>query len=462
MYQSMSYAEIEEWIGVKKYAAILADIEQKIELGQFAPGQKLPSVRSAAAHYGCSVSTVTRAYAELEKSHAIYAAPQSGFYVVDKPAKEGDGRDDGVLDLASALPDIDLFPYLDFQHCLNKAIDTYKHDLFTYGSHQGMESLRRTLVNHLAVDQVFAKAEQIFIASGVQQTLEMLAKMPFPNGKEVILVEQPSYDIYLRFLETEGLPVRGIARTADGIDLAELEEMFQSGGIKFFYTMSRYHNPLGTSYTVREREAIARLADKYDVYVVEDDYMADLGEERCFDPIFAYSRKGHAIYLKSFSKIIFPGLRLGAAVLPLHLVETFHRYRRYPDTSLLSQAALDIYIKNGMYERHKRHICSQYAARIRAANEAIRRHNREGLVEASNVDSGIYIQLKVQPRVNLERLIARLEERGIRVVSGKRHYLSDFREREKFIRISISRADPERIDEGIRAIIEEVKRGGSW
>ncbi|WP_339322944.1 PLP-dependent aminotransferase family protein [Paenibacillus sp. FSL W8-0194] len=447
---------------MKKYAAILADIEQKIELGQFAPGQKLPSVRSAAAHYGCSVSTVTRAYAELEKSHAIYAAPQSGFYVVDKPAKEGDGRDDGVLDLASALPDIDLFPYLDFQHCLNKAIDTYKHDLFTYGSHQGMESLRRTLVNHLAVDQVFAKAEQIFIASGVQQTLEMLAKMPFPNGKEVILVEQPSYDIYLRFLETEGLPVRGIARTADGIDLAELEEMFQSGGIKFFYTMSRYHNPLGTSYTVREREAIARLADKYDVYVVEDDYMADLGEERCFDPIFAYSRKGHAIYLKSFSKIIFPGLRLGAAVLPLHLVETFHRYRRYPDTSLLSQAALDIYIKNGMYERHKRHICSQYAARIRAANEAIRRHNREGLVEASNVDSGIYIQLKVQPRVNLERLIARLEERGIRVVSGKRHYLSDFREREKFIRISISRADPERIDEGIRAIIEEVKRGGSW
>jgi len=461
MYHSMPYAEMEEWI-VKKYAAILADIEEKIELGQFAPGQKLASVRAAAAHYGCSVSTVTRAYAELEKRHVIYAAPQSGFYVVDKPAKEGDGRDDGVLDLASALPDIDLFPYLDFQHCLNKAIDTYKHDLFTYGSHQGMESLRRTLVNHLADDQVFAKAEQIFIASGVQQTLEMLARMPFPNGKEVILVEQPSYDIYLRFLETEGLPVRGIARTADGIDLAELEETFQSGGIKFFYTMSRYHNPLGTSYTVREREAIARLADKYDVYVVEDDYMADLGEERCFDPIFAYSRKGHAIYLKSFSKIIFPGLRLGAAVLPLHLVETFHRYKRYPDTSLLSQAALEIYIKNGMYERHKRHICSQYAARIRAVNEAIRRHNREGLVEASNVNSGIYIQLKVQPTVNLERLIARLEERGIRVVSGKRHYLSDFREREKFIRISISRARPERIDEGIRAIIEEIKRGGSW
>jgi len=449
-------------MGVKKYAAILSDIERKIELGQFASGQKLPSVRAAAAHYGCSVSTVTRAYAELEKRHAIYAIAQSGYYVVDKPAGEGGSQDNGVIDMASALPDIDLFPYLDFQHCLNKAIDTYKHDLFTYGSHQGMESLRRTLASHLADDQVFAKAEQIFIASGVQQTLEMLAKMPFPNGKAVILVEQPSYDLYLRFLEMEGLPVQGMVRTADGIDLAELEETFRSGEIKFFYTMPRYQNPLGTSYTVRERKAIAKLADKYDVYIVEDDYMADLGEEQGFDPIFAYSREGHVIYLKSFSKIIFPGLRLGAAVLPGHLAEAFHRYKRYPDASLLSQAALDIYIKNGMYERHKRHICSQYAARIRAANEAIRKHNREGLIEASNVASGIYIQLKVQPTVNLERLIARLEERGIRVVSGKRHYLSDFREREKFIRISISRARPERIDEGIRAIIEEVKRGGNW
>ncbi|KHF34770.1 putative HTH-type transcriptional regulator YdcR [Paenibacillus sp. P1XP2] len=447
---------------MKKYAAILSDMEQKIQQGKFAPGQKLPSVRDAAAHYRCSVSTVTRAYAELERRHAIYAIPQSGYYVVDKPMEEGDGQENGVIDFASALPDINLFPYLDFQHCLNKAIDTYKHHLFTYGGNQGMESLRHTLVSHLAGDQVFAKSEQIFITSGAQQVLEMLAKMPFPNGNEVILVEQPSYDIYLRFLETENLPVKGIVRTAAGIDLAELEETFRSGGIKFFYTMTRYHNPLGTSYTVQERKAIARLADKYGVYVVEDDYMADLGNERGFDPIFAYSRKEHVIYVKSFSKIIFPGLRLGAAVMPGHLVETFRHYKRYPDTSLLSQAALEIYIKNGMYERHKHAICNQYAARIRAANEAIQRHNKDGVIEAAHVASGIYIQLKVPHTVNLERLVARLEDRGIKVISGKKHYLSHFRTREKFIRISISRARLEQIDEGIRAIIEEINRSGSW
>jgi DNA-binding transcriptional MocR family regulator len=444
---------------MKKYFSILSDMEHKIREGQYSPGQKLPSVRSAAELYGCSVSTITRAYAELEKRHAIYSIPQSGFYVVVKPEDWRNNTDSETIDFASASPDVDLFPYLDFQHCLNKAIDTYKYQLFTYGDAQGLKTLRQTLVSHLVGDQVFAKVERIIVTSGVQQALEILAKMPFPNGKATVLVEQPSYDIYLRFLETEGVPVCGITRTATGIDLRELEEKFRSGRIKFFYTMSRYHNPLGTSYSAEERKAIAGLAGKYDVYVVEDDYMADLGAERRFDPIYAYDRTSHVVYLKSFSKIIFPGLRLGAVVLPERLLKTFHAYKRYADTSSLSQAALEVYIRNGMYERHKHKICSQYAARIRALNKAVERYNDAGLIEVSGVSSGVYMQFKLPRTVNMERLTKRLAARNVSVVSGKGFYLSDYPEREKFLRISISRAQPEQIDEGVKAIVEEVKRG---
>ena len=444
---------------MKKYVYILSDIEQKILEGHYRSGQKLPSIRSTAELYGCSTSTIIRAYAELEKRHAIYSIPQSGHYVVEKPGDQPNDHAIKHIDFASVLPDVQLFPYLDFQHCLNKAIDTYKQQLFTYGDSLGLENLRHTLASHLAGDQVFANAERIMVTTGVQQALEILAKMPFPNGKSVILVEQPSYNIYLRFLEAEGIPVSGIARTAAGIDLRELEEKFKYGEIKFFYTMSRYHNPLGTSYSAEERKAIADLASKYNVYVVEDDYMADLGEERGFDPIYAYNRTSHIVYLKSFSKIIFPGLRLGAAVLPERLLETFHSYKRYADTSLLSQAALEVYIKNGMYERHKRTICNQYASRIRALNEAVERHNDAGLIEISSVSSGIYVQFKLPQTVNLERLIKRLAARNVSVVSGKGFYLSGYLEREKFLRISISRAQPEQIEEGVMVIVEEVRRG---
>nr|WP_273386752.1 PLP-dependent aminotransferase family protein [Cohnella zeiphila] len=438
--------------------SILSDMEIKINEGRYRPGQKLPSVRDAAKQYGCSVNTVVRAYAELEKRHAIYSISQSGYYVVDKPEDATGSKDDNKIDFSSALPDINVFPYLDFQHCLNKAIDTYKQLLFTGGDSRGLAKLRQTLTSHFANDQVFAKAEQILITSGAQRALEILARMPFPNRKETILVEQPSYDIYLRYLEAEGIPVMGIPRRAAGIDLRELEQKFKNGGVKFFYTMSRYHNPLGTTYTAEERKTIARLADKYDVYVVEDDYMGDLGEEKEFDPIYAYSRTSHVVYVKSFSKIIFPGLRLGAVVLPERLLETFRAYKGHTDTSLLSQAALDVYIKNGMYERHKHHISRQYAARIRAVHDAASHQNSEGRVELSRVDSGVYIQFKLPQTVNLDRLMKRLSARNVMAVTGKQFYLTNWLEREKFLRISISQVKPERIEEGVRAIMEEVRR----
>nr|WP_208420371.1 PLP-dependent aminotransferase family protein [Paenibacillus lupini] len=434
-------------------------MEDKIRQGTYHPGQKLPSVRSAAEVYGCSISTITRAYAELEKRHVIYSVPQSGFYVVVKPGDWRDNRDSKMIYFATVLPDLDAFPYLDFQHCLNKAIDIYKYDLFTYGDPLGLESFRHTLVSHLANDQVFTKAERIIVTSGAQQALEILAKMPFPNGREAVLVEQPSYDRYLRFLEREGTPVYGIARTAAGIDLQELERWFKSGKIKFFYTMSRYHNPLGTSYSVDERKAIAKLAGKYDVFILEDDYMADLGSDRQMDPIYASDGGEHVIYVKSFSKIIFPGLRVGAIVLPERLLKPFYAYKIYPDTSLLSQAALEVYIKNGMYERHKHKIGSLYASRMLALNESVERYNEPGLMEVPDIRSGIYTHFKLRPEVNVDRLLKRLAERHISVVPGKGFYLENYLEREKFLRISISQTQPEHIDEGVRVIVEEVKRG---
>ncbi|WP_261301803.1 PLP-dependent aminotransferase family protein [Paenibacillus andongensis] len=443
---------------MKKYMSILSEMEQKILDGHYHSGQKLPSVRAAMKMYDCSLSTITRVYAELEKRHAVYSIPQSGFYVVENLADRRNRTIDEKIDFASASPDLHLFPYLDFQHCLNKAIDTYKYQLFTYGEPQGMIQLRQTLVSHLADSQVFAKAESIVVTSGAQKALEILTKMPFPNGNTIILVEQPSYDYYLRYLEAERIPVCGIARTSKGIDLRELEMKFKNGGIKFFYTMSRCHNPLGTSYRVEERRAIANLASKYNVFVVEDDYMADLGEAKGFDSIYAYNRTSHIVYLKSFSKIIFPGLRLGAAVLPERLLETFRSYISYGDTSLLSQAALEVYINNGMYTRHKHNIKSQYEARIRFLNEAVQRHDDTGLIEVSDVSSGIYMQFKLPQTVNLEQLIKRLTARDVSVVSGKGFYLSDFLEREKFLRISISKTDSDQIDKGVKAIVEEVKR----
>lgn len=170
-----------------------------------------------------------RAYAELEKRHTIYSIPQSGYYVVEHADRREAGRESDMMDFSSSSPDSGLFPHADFQHCLNKAFDIYKHQLFTYGDITVLDNLRKSLVSHLANSQVFAKAEHIMVTTGVQHALAILAHMPFANGKAGILVEQPSYNHYLRYLEAEGLPIYGIVRTVNGLDLNELEETFRSG-----------------------------------------------------------------------------------------------------------------------------------------------------------------------------------------------------------------------------------------
>lgn len=92
--------------------------------------------------------------------------------------------------------------------------------------------------------------------------------------------------------------------------------------------MPRFHNPLGSSLAERDKRELVRLAAAYDVYLVEDDYLGDLEENKKADPLYAYDLSSHVIYLKSFSKMIFPGLRVGAAVLPDALTDTFHTYKK--------------------------------------------------------------------------------------------------------------------------------------
>ncbi|SDS01231.1 DNA-binding transcriptional regulator, MocR family, contains an aminotransferase domain [Paenibacillaceae bacterium GAS479] len=440
---------------MSKYGKILTDLERRLADGSIRQGEKLNSVRSTAAQQGCSISTVLRAYAELEKRHLIYSIPQSGYFAVGRTRTSKEEHTGDLIDFSSVLPDTELFPYRDFQHCLNKAIDAYKHELFQYGSIKGMDSLRRTLASHLAANGVYASPDSIVVTAGVKPALDLLSRMLFPNGKSVVIVEQPSFDLHLKFLEAEGVPVRGVPRGDSGLDLEELERQFKQGDVKLFYTMSRYHNPLGDSLREEQKHKIAKLAAKYDVYIAEDDYMADLGEERGFKPIHGYDRT-RVIYLKSFSKAIFPGLRIGLAVLPDQLESMFVERLAYSSSSLLSQAALDIYIRSGMYDRHKNKIGSQYAARMAEMNEAVRSLQQSGALKLASSGSGIYIALRLPQTVNMDRLEGRLAAQGVKIRNGRDFYLAGWLKRDKFLRLSISRTGTEQIHAGMKAIAEAV------
>jgi len=240
--------------------------------------------------------------------------------------------------------------------------------------------------------------------------------VPFPNGKETILVEQPGYHLLIEYLNRFGTRALGIERTAQGIDLARLEELFARGDIKFFYAMPRFHNPLGTSYSKQEKLAILKLAERYDVYVVEDDFLVDFESDPKADPIYAYDASDRVIYLKSYSKILFPGLRIGIAVLPPALMPVFQQYRKYIhiDSSMISQAALEIYIQSGMFDHHKTKIRASYLQRAQALNEAVRTlgETLPGRVRLSGPTHCMHTHFELDRQVNVNRLIERAKTEG--------------------------------------------------
>ncbi|MFD0710922.1 PLP-dependent aminotransferase family protein [Paenibacillus sp. GCM10027626] len=435
-----------------KYMQLFHELEANIKNSTFKQGGKLPSIRALSEQYSCSKSTVLAALEELERRHMIYSVPKSGYYVVQTSGR-GEKSGNNPIDFAASAPDPDLFPYLDFQHCINKAIDMYKNDLFIYGTPRGLPSLLTVMRHQLADSQVFTEERNIIITSGVQMALALLAAIPFPNGKKNILIEQPGYHLFIDHLLTHQVPVEGIYRTAKGIDLDQLEQLFRTRDIKFFYTIPRFHTPLGTSYAERQKKEIVTLAQKYDVYLVEDDHLADLEQNSKADPLFSYDQDARVIYLKSYSKIIFPGLRIGVAVLPEALVEIFTRYKRSIDidSSMLSQGALEIYIKSGMFARHREKIREAYISRARKLDESLRREAltcEDAFTFPALKYPSIHTHLVLDKRLSVPGIIKQLKNHNVLLEPLDKHYLPGYLQNH-LLKLNASHVQEANIEAGI-------------
>lgn len=439
-----------------KYEEIIKEIKTRINEGRILPGERLPSVRTLSKELLCSVNSVIKAYAELEKEHKVYTVPKSGYFLVGSTSPNHEKRPD-LIDFSSAGPDRSKMPYRDYQHCMNQAIEFYKEEMFQYSEPLGLATLRDQLSKQLQDLQVFAPPERIAVVSGSQQALDLLVTLPFPNGNEIICVEQPTHFSFIESLSLRGLKAVGIEMTEHGIDLAHLEEVFQTKRIKFFYTVSRFQNPTGYSYSNAEKKKIVQLAQKYNVYIIEDDYMGDLDTRRKADPMFAYDPSGRIIYTKSFSKVLLPGLRLGAAVLPDAMVGDFTKAKFAADvhTPVLTQGALEIYLNSGMYNAHIQKLRRQYKKKGTILKHAYLEHLPAG-TSFSGGDSGFYSTVTLPGRMKAKHLADHLKRKNVLVQDALNMYLEPYR-KENLIRLSVSQVKDRLIEAGVKRIGEGIR-----
>ena len=438
------------------YQQIIADIEEDINAQHYKPAQKLPSVRDLSEKYHCSKDTVVKAFEMLKNRHVIYSVPQSGYYIVENLLKN-ETTESTVIDFSTGNPTIGTIHSPDLKHCLDRAVDIYKNTSLDHSLY-GVNSLRNILPDYLADSQVFTHVDNIFVNQGIQQMLSILTKMPFPNNNDAILIEQPTYRYFIDFLKSFGVRVVGITRNESGVDLNQLESIFKTAKIKFFYTISRNHNPLGTSYSKIHRKAIASLAAKYDVYIVEDDYFGDIVLDRRCDPIYADGDHYHHIYLKNYSKII-PWIQIGLAVIPQHLLAILKQhlassyYDSYFSPSLVSQATLEIYIRSNLLRKHTSAIKKELQERLKCLKKCCCHFQQYGIQFCGGV--GFYSFLKLPEAIDEEELVDTLKRKQVLVAPGRPFYF-DNSYYQKGIRISIAHTDCQSIERGVAIIGTEI------
>ena len=330
-----------------KYEQVVAYLKEGIESGTFPTGSRLPSIRNISQDFHCSKDTVQRALLELRYEKYVYSKPQSGYYVLEQQSSHDD--------LEILVNDEHLGAYDDFRLCVNESLIGRENYLYNYYEHQeGLEELRKSVQKLLFEQAIYSKPDQLVMTTGTQQALFILSQIDFPSRTQEILVEQPTYHRMNQLLLAQGLPYQTIERRIDGIDLNELEQHFKTGKIKFFYTIPRFHYPLGHSYTDQEKRAILDLAAKYQIYIVEDDYLGDLDPK--MGQTFHYlDQNDLVIYIKSFSTSLFPALRITALILPNAIKEAFVSYKNILDydNNLIMQKALSLYIDSQLFEKNR-------------------------------------------------------------------------------------------------------------
>lgn len=437
-----------------KYNQIADALRKEIQEGHYKPGEKLPSVRQYVRDSGYNSDTVLKAYRLLEEEHLIYSATKSGFYVVKSIVPVNKKSN---IDLVSVRPPDFINPYKDFYHCMEKSISLYQNKLFEYSSPQGMEELRGGLAKHLMNFQIFTGDKDIFITNGAQQALYILAAMTFSGKNTKVLVEQPTYSVMLKVLKCNKVPVFGIRRTAEGIDLEELEEIYKQGGIKFFYTMPRYQNPTGFCYSEEQKREIIRLSKQYGVFIVEDDYVADLERNERTDTLYALGDKERIIYIRSFSKTILPGMRLGMTILPKVLQEEFLTYKQCIDlnTTVLTQGALEIYLKSSMYKSHAARTKKFYKGKMETLKNACSQWLNHKVI-CHIPPTGLYAYLELEDKA--ESILKALSKSGVLVSNTANCFIEGFPHAEG-IRLCICNCEDVDIELAVKRIQEEIDKG---
>lgn len=457
-----------------------------IRTGNFPADTRLPATRQLASDLGVNRITIENAYAGLEADGLIMSRVGSGTFVLEQinlaipserdislpwplwqheikdievvenmpltagePAASQNGK---IIDFTSGIGDFQNFPIEEFRKVLQKVLRRDGISALGYGDQRGYAPLRKTIAQVLASQGLRTSAENILITAGSQQAITLVAQLLLKPG-DIILVERPTYSGALNIFSAGDFKTVWMPMDDDGIRTEEVETILQKFHPKLIYTIPNFQNPTGTCLnSLRRRELIA-LADRYNVPILEDDFVGDLRYDGRAQPsLKALDPNGRVIYTSTFSKMLMPGLRVGFLVANGPVYDRLQQYKRAVDlaTSNLIQRSLEAFITVGRYQSHLRRSRQIYRKRRNAMLAAIERYLPAG-ISLNPPLGGLYVWMQLPEKINASELQKYAEEEAVRFAPGRIFFSGD-PEGERFIRLNFVSQTAEDNTEGIRRL----------
>ena len=465
---------------VPLYRQLYQQLAARIRSGASAPGDRLPATRELAGLLGLNRTTVSAAYELLESEGLIAGQVGRGSFVTGQPTvarSPGVGVDwSQILDRGDATashsgtvgsngisfvmsrPSRALFPLDEFRaSCAAVLARQDLGDILQLGSPGGYEPLRRYLLNQARAEGLAGSGDDLLITNGCQQALDLIGRVLLRAGDSVA-VEDPVYTGLKNLLGGMGAGLLGIPVGSDGLDLAQLERTLEREKPRFVVVTPNFQNPTGTTLPLSARRGVLAAARSAGVPIVENDAYGELryvGED--LPSLKRLDEHGGTVLLRSFSKVSFPGLRVGWALGPKPLIDRLRQAKETSDlhTDQLAQAVLLEFAESGRLEAHRRRVLEAGRERLSAALDACRASLPAG-TRWTRPEGGMNIWVRLPEPLDAADLLARAQKEGVAYLPGR--YFAVSRPEAGALRLSFAGLAPEQIREGL-AILGRVFSG---
>ncbi|WDD99365.1 PLP-dependent aminotransferase family protein [Thalassomonas actiniarum] len=463
------------------FLRIAAAIRDAITSDQIRANESLPSARKLAERLNTNRHTIMAAYQELIAQGWVSSRQRQGYRVAADLPVQGSRKVAGAgvitdktfnwhinpipqvpmgsmkaldfhYNFAGGLPDIESFPFQEFKSYMADSLA--RPDIFGlgYGNNNGDGLFIEQVTTYLRRVRGITDKD-IIAVNGSQEALYLISRLLLKPGDKVA-VESLGYRPAWNAFKTAGAELLAIRQHKSGIDIEQLESLFKQHQVRLIYLTPLHQYPTTVTLPITERQAIYRLAAQYNVAIIEDDYDHEYHyQSQPLTPMAADDPLGLVLYLSTFSKIMFPGARIGFIAVDKSLAADFLNYRSIVNhkPNVLMQSAIGRWMKDGAFERHLRRTGKKYQQRRDNLVQQLNRYRQQGIaLDFHQPAGGMALWLDIGQGAG--EIEAYAKARDVFLLGESHFHLLPENDENRYIRLGFAAMDEEKLNQGLKRV----------